>query len=157
MKEVVKSVLVNYISCAIIGGVLEYFAPKRMKKTLHVAVVAVMLVAAFSPVLKMDIDFENIDYSTEGESEMSYDNLMHIANLTEKKIYNEMKQILINEKVSEYEIYVRTSVEKDENTVYLDEVKIEIPEEYKGKASDITQAIPEEYKSVFNIAYINTG
>ena len=47
MKETIKSVLVNYITCAIIGGVLEFFVPQRMKKTLHVAVVAVMLVAAF--------------------------------------------------------------------------------------------------------------
>ena len=152
MKETIKSVIVNYITCAIIGGVLEFIVPQRMKKTLHVAVVAVMLVAAFSPVLKMDIDFDSIDYSVEAESEITYDNLMHIANLTEKKIYNEMKQILINQQVSEYEIYVRTSVEKDENTVYLDEVKIEIPEEFKDKISAITKAVPVEYKSVFTIS-----
>lgn len=152
MKETIKSVLVNYITCAIIGGVLEFFVPQRMKKTLHVAVVAVMLVAAFSPVLKMDFDFDSIDYSVEAESEITYDNLMHIANLTEKKIYNEMKQILINQQVNEYEIYVRTSVEKDENTVYLDEVKIEIPEEFKDKISAITKAVPVEYKSVFTIS-----
>lgn len=152
MKETIKSVLVNYITCAIIGGVLEFFVPKRMKKTLHVAVVAVMLVAAFSPVLKMDFNFDSIDYSVESESEITYDNLMHTANLTEKKIYNEMKQILINQQVSEYEIYVRTSVEKDENTVYLDEVKIEIPEEFKDKISAITKAVPVEYKSVFTIS-----
>ena len=152
MKETIKSVLVNYITCAIIGGVLEYLVPQRMKKTLHVAVVAVMLVAAFSPVLKMDFNFDSIDYSVESESEITYDNLMHTANLTEKKIYNEMKQILINQQVSEYEIYVRTSVEKDENTVYLDEVKIEIPEEFKDKISAITKAVPVEYKSVFTIS-----
>ena len=96
--------------------------------------------------------FDSIDYSVEAESEITYDNLMHIANLTEKKIYNEMKQILINQQVSEYEIYVRTSVEKDENTVYLDEVKIEIPEEFKDKISAITKAVPVEYKSVFTIS-----
>lgn len=152
MKETIKSVLVNYITCAIVGGVLEYLVPQRMKKTLHVAVVAVMLVAAFSPVLKMDFNFDSIDYSVESESEITYDNLMHTANLTEKKIYNEMKQILINQQVSEYEIYVRTSVEKDENTVYLDEVKIEIPEEFKDKISAITKAVPVEYKSVFTIS-----
>ena len=157
MKDTVKNVLVNYIICAVIGGVLEYFVPQRMKKTLHTAVVAVMLVAAFSPVLKTDFDFESIDYPEQESIATGYDNLMHIANLTEKKIYNEMKQILITEQISEYEIYVRTSVEKDENTVYLDEVKVEIPVEYKDKASGITQAVPEEYKSVFNIAYINTG
>lgn len=157
MKETIKAVFVNYIICAIIGGVLEYFVPKGMKKTLHVAVVAVMLVAAFSPVLKTDFDFKNIDYPTEEESGMSYDRLMHIANLTEKKIYNEMKQILINQQVSEYEIYVRTSVEKDENTVYLDEVKVEIPEEFKDKISAITEAVPVEYKSVFTIEQINAG
>lgn len=152
MKDTIKAVLVNYVICAVIGGVLEYFVPERMKKTLHTAIVAVMLVASFSPILKMDVDFQNIGFSVEENSEMSYDNLIHIANLTEKKIYGEMKQILINEQVSEYEIYVRTSVEKDENTVYLDEVKIEIPEEYGNKISAITEAVPEEYKSVFAVS-----
>lgn len=157
MKETIKAVLVNYISCAIIGGVLEYLVPERMRKTLHVAVISVMLIAAFSPLLKADFNTESFEIPIEEERELSYDNLMHIANLTEKKIYNEIKEILIKERIDEYEIYVRTSVEKDENTVYLDEVKIEIPEEYKEKISSISQAVPAEYKSVFVVELINTG
>ena len=157
MREVIKSVFVNYIICAIIGGILEYVVPAKMKRTLRVVVISVMLASSFSPLLKTNFDFNSITYSAATENEISYDALIHTANLTEKKIYSQMKEILINEGVNEYEIYVRTSIEKDENTVYLDEIKIEIPTEFKDKIQSIKKAVPEEYQGVFTIERIGTS
>ena len=157
MREVIKSVFVNYIICAIIGGILEYVVPAKMKRTLRVVVISVMLASSFSPLLKTNFDFNSIAYSAVTEDEISYDALIHTANLTEKKIYSQMKEILINEGVNEYEIYVRTSIEKDENTVYLDEIKIEIPTEFKDKIQSIKKAVPEEYQGVFTIERIGTS
>lgn len=157
MREVIKSVFVNYIICAIIGGILEYVVPAKMKKTLRVVVISIMLASSFMPILKTDFDFNSITYSGTTQDEISYDALMHTANLTEKKIYLQMKEILINEGVDEYEIYVRTSIEKDENTVYLDEIKLEIPTEFKNKISNIKKAVPEEYQGVFTIEQIGTS
>ena len=57
MSDVIKTVFINYIACALIGGILEYAAPQNARKTLRVAVVSVMLIASLSPLLKIDFDF----------------------------------------------------------------------------------------------------
>ena len=157
MRELIKTVFVNYIVCAIMGGVLEYMVPSKMKKTMRILVASVMLTASFLPVLKTDFGFDNVTFSAETEVDMSYDALMHTANLTEKKIYSQMKEILINEGVDEYEIYVTTTIEKEENTVYLDEIKIEIPTRFNDRVSDIKKAVPEEYQGIFTIEQIGAG
>ena len=48
----------------------------------------------------------------------------------------------------EYEIYINTSVEAEENTVYLDEIKIQVAEEFGDKIPEIKKAVAEEYKTV---------
>ena len=154
MKEIIKNVFVNYITCAMVGGILEYVVPAKMKKTLRVMIVSVMLITSFSPLLKTQFDFADVNYSLITQEEAGFDALMHIANLTEKKIYSQMKEILINESVDEYEIYVRTSIEKEKNTVYLDEIKIEVSSEYGEKIPYIKKAVPEEYQGVFTIEQI---
>lgn len=148
MSEVVKSVFVNYIACALFGGLLEYVAPQSMRKTLRVAVVAVMLAASLTPVLKTDFELPEISTDEEVSEEMNYTALMHTANLTEKKVYNEIRDILINLGIDEYEIYINTTVEAEENTVYLDGVRVEVDERFKQKIAEIEINIPEEYKSV---------
>lgn len=148
MSDIIKTVFINYIACALIGGLLEYATSKNARKTLRVAVVSVMLIASLSPLLKIDFDFSNITETYETNENVSYDALMHTANLTEKKIYNEMRNILINLNIDEYEIYINTSVETEENTVYLDEIKIQVAEEFGDKIPEIKNAVTEEYKTV---------
>ncbi len=148
MSEVIKTVFINYIACALVGGFLEYIAPQSARKTLRVAVVSVMLIASLSPLLKIDFDFSDVTADYEINETLSYDALMHTANLTEKKIYNEMRNILINLSIDEYEIYVKTSAEMEENTVYLDEIKIQVAEEFQEKIPEIEKAVAEEYKPV---------
>lgn len=148
MSDVIKTVFVNYITCALVGGILEYVAPQNARKTLRVAVVSIMLITSFSPILKIDIDFSNINSIYENDETQSYDALMHTANLTEKKIYNEMRDILINLEIDEYEIYVKTTVEIEENTVYLDSIKIEVSEIFADKIPEIKKCVKEEYRTV---------
>lgn len=148
MSEVIRSVFVNYIACALFGGLLEYVAPQSMRKTLRVAVVAVMLASSLAPVLKTDFQIPEIAAEEEAAEEMNYTALMHTANLTEKKVYNEIRDILINLGIDEYEIYINTTVEAEENTVYLDGVTVEVDESFKEKTAEIKNNIPEEYRSV---------
>lgn len=148
MSEVIKTVFVNYIACALAGGFLEYIAPQNARKTLRVAVVAVMLITSLSPLLKIDLNFSEYTADNETNETLLYDALMHTANLTEKKIYNEMRNILINAGVDEYEIYVKTSADPEENTVYLEEIKIRVSEEFTEKIPEIENAVTEEYKPV---------
>ena len=151
MGEVIKTVFVNYIVCALAGGFLEYVAPKNARKTLRVVLVSVMIIVSFSPILKEEIDFSAIynDLNFEENSNSTtYDGLMHTANITEKKIYNEMRNLLINLGIDEYEIYVKTDVETEDNTVYLEEIKIQIPQEFESKIPIVEKSVNEEYKSV---------
>ena len=61
-------------------------------------------------------------------------------------------------KVQDEEIEnVIASIEKEENTVFLDEIKIEIPTRFNDKVSDIKKAVPKEYQGVFTIEQIGAG
>ena len=151
MSETIKSVFINYIVCAIAGGFLEYFAPPKSRKTLRVIIMGVILATSFAPLLKTEITIPDFSGYDELSENTSYDALMHTANLTEKKVYGEVRDVLINSGVDEYEIYVTTSVEEETNTVWLEKVEVEIPKEFGGKVSEIENAIPEEYRSVTRV------
>lgn len=151
MSDVIKSVFVNYIVCAVAGGFLEYFAPAKSRKTLRVIIIGVILATSIAPVLKMELSIPDFSEYEQISENNSYDALMHTASLTEKKVYNQVRDILINYGISEYEIYVTTSVDETENIVWLESVVIEIPAQYGNKAKDIINAVPEEYRSVTRV------
>lgn len=155
MTDTIKTVLFNYALCAFVGGVLEYIAPEKTKKTLRVAVVSVLLLCVLSPIVKSDFSVDDLFSNAETQQEMNYDALMHTANLTEQKVRAEMKEILINEGVNEYEIYISTSVDEEKNTVYLEEIKIEVGKAFEDKIDGIRNKIPQEYKSVLKVGVKN--
>lgn len=155
MTEIIKTVLLNYAVCALVGGVLEYIAPEKTKKTLRVAIVSVILLVVVSPIVKSEITFENLLPGEEVSENVNYDALMHTANLTERKIREQIKEILIKEKINEYEIYITTTVDEEENTVYLEEIKIEVGKAFENKISAIKNNIPEEYQEVLKVGVKN--
>ncbi len=155
MTETIKTVLFNYAVCALVGGVLEYIAPEKTKKTLRVAVVSVMLLVVVSPIVKSEISLENMLPEEEINENVNYNALMHTANLTERKLRQEMKEILIKENINEYEIYITTTVDEEENTVYLEEIKIEIGKKFESKISIIKSNIPKEYQEVLKVGVKN--
>lgn len=145
----------NYVTCALVGGALEYIAPEKTRKVLRIAVVSVLLLGIISPIVKSDISVGDLLSQTEIEENAEYDALMHTANLTEKKIREEMKEILINEGVNEYEIYVSTSVDADKNTVYLEEIKIEVGNAFEDKIDKIKNSVPQEYGQILKVGVKN--
>ena len=155
MSESIKTVLLNYAVCAFVGGVLEYMAPEKTKKTLRVAVISVLLLGIISPIVKSEISIENLLPETEISEEVSYKALVHTASLTEKKLRDEMKEILINEGVNEYEVYVTTTIDEEENTVYLEEIKIEVGKAFEDKISSIKNNVPKEYQEVLKVGVKN--
>ena len=156
MTDTIKTVLLNYAVCALVGGVLEYIAPEKTKKTLRVAVVAVMLLVVISPIAKSEINLEGNILSQEEISEkINYDALMQTANLTERKLREEMKEILIKENVNEYEIYITTTIDEEENTVYLEEIRIEIDAAFEKKIDVIKNNVPKEYQKVLKVGVKN--
>lgn len=156
MTQTIKTVLLNYAVCALVGGVLEYIAPEKIKKTLRVAVVSVMLLVVISPIAKTEINLEGNLISQEELSEkMNYDVLMHTANLTERGIREEIKEILIKENVNEYEIYITTTVDEEKNTVFLTEIKIEIGKAFENKIELVKNNVPKEYQEVLKVGVKN--
>lgn len=155
MSESIKTVLLNYAVCAFVGGVLEYMAPEKTKKTLRVAVISVLLLGIISPIVKSEISIENLLPEAEISEEVSYKALVHTASLTEKKLRDEMKEILINEGVNEYEVYVTTTIDEEENTVYLEEIKIEVGKAFEDKISSIKNNVPKEYQEVLKVGVKN--
>lgn len=155
MTETIKTVLLNYAVCALIGGVLEYIAPEKTKKTLRVAIISVILLVVVSPIVKSEITFKNLLPGEEVSENVKYDALMHTANLTERKIREQIKEILIKENINEYEIYITTTVDEEENTVYLEEIKIEVGKTFENKTSAIKNNIPQEYQEVLKVGVKN--
>ncbi len=155
MSEIVKSVFINYIACAVFGGILEYLTPEKMRKTLRVCVVSLMLLTSVAPVLKIDINFKGIYSPEEFRVQEQYNALMHTANMIEKNVYAQMKEILINYEVDEYEIYVSTQISEDENIVYLEEVRIEVDKVYENRMPDIKSSVPDEYRQILKIGVKN--
>ncbi len=155
MAEIIKNVLLNYAVCAFVGGILEYIAPQKAKKTLRIAVVSLLLIGIFSPIAKTEFSFDEMLTETEIDENVSYDALMHTANMAEKKLREEIKEILINEGINEYEIYISTSVDEKDNTVYLEEIKIEVAENFKEKIPVIEKSVSEEYKEILKVGVKN--
>lgn len=156
MTEIIKTVLFNYALCALVGGVLEYIAPEKTKKALRVAVASVMLLVVASPIAKSEIRLENTVISEEEIREkVSYNSLMHTANLTERRLKAEMKEILINESINEYEIYIATSIDEEENIVFLEEIKIEVGKSFENKVDEIKSKVPREYQEVLKVGVKN--
>ena len=131
MREAIKTVLVNYAACAVLGGFIEYLTPLPMKKTVRNCVVLVMLALCFIPFAKTEINMDFNKFNEESLQQSSYDALMHKANLMEKAVYGSVKEVLIYLQVDEYEIYVSTEIDEVNNTVYFEEIKVEVAKEYE--------------------------
>lgn len=155
MAETIKTVLFNYAVCALVGGVLEYISPDKTKKTLRVAVVSVMLLVVVSPIAKNEVSLEYPISDGEINENMIYEALMHTANLTERNIREEMKEILIKEGINEYEIYITTTIDEEENTVILKEIKIELGKTFENKIGIVKSNIPKEYQEVLKVGVKN--
>ena len=156
MTEAIKTVLFNYGVCALIGGVLEYISPEKTKRTLRIVIVSVMLLVVISPVVKSEIYLDNgVIYEEEISGNVNLDALMHTANLMERKLREEMREILIKNDINEYEIYITTTVDEEENTVFLEEIKIEVGKTFENKISVIKSSIPKEYEVVLKVGVKN--
>ena len=114
-----------------------------------------MLLMVISPIVKSEVNLENLLPEEEISEKMNYDALMHTANLTERKLREEMKEILIKENINEYEIYITTTVDEEKNTVFLEEIKIEVGKAFENKISIIKSNIPKEYQEILKVGVKN--
>lgn len=154
MREVIKTVFLNYAFCSVLGGFVEYLTPGKMKRTVRICTILVILVICFVPLSGMDfnINTPNINFSNQ---ENSYNVLMHTANLMEKEVYANIKNTLINLNIEEYEIYVSTEIDEESNTVYFEEIRVEVHKQYENLLSEIENSIPKDYKDILKVGVKN--
>lgn len=155
MNEAIKSVLLNYAVCSLAGGILEYITPEKMRKTLRVIITLFLVSTVVFPLMKVDVNLEEIFDSEINAENTRYQALVHTQSLLEKKLYDEMRNILINCEVNEYEIYITTTVDEKENTVYLEKIKVEVSSEFQNKIEEIKNNVSQEYKSVLEVGVKN--
>ena len=103
------------------------------------------------PLSRLDLksEFSQLNFSiTESDTEQS---INHTANLIEKEIYKSIEEILINEGVNEYEIYISTNIDDSTNEIVLTEVTVLVDEKFKGEISDLENILKTEFGEVLKI------
>ena len=69
----------------------------------------------------------------------------------EKEIYKSIEEILINEGVNEYEIYIDTKVDEATNEIVLQEVTVLVDEIFNEKISVLESILKTEFGEVLKI------
>ena len=151
MNDAVKEVLLNYAVCSLTGGVLSFVTPEKMRKPLKIIVTLFLISTVIFPLLRSEVNIDELFDEEVKLYDEQYSALIHTQKLLEEELYDEMSEILIKLSINEYEIYIETTADEKENTVYLEEVRIEISKEFENMIDNITNKVPQEYKGVLKV------
>lgn len=147
----IKLVLVNYAVCALLGSIFEFILPRKNKDVFRIVSSVILISVIVIPLSRLDLksEFSHLDFSlTESDTQQS---INHTANLIEKEIYKSIEEILINEGVNEYEIYIDTKVDEATNEIVLQEVTVLVDEIFKEKISVLESILKTEFGEVLKI------
>ena len=121
----IKTVLVNYAICALLGSVLEFISPKKSREAFRIVSGIILISVIVIPLVGFNFSAElekrEFEFEEEGSDE---DVLLTTAGLMEKEIYKQIENILINEQIDEYEIYISTEIDEEANEIILSEVNV---------------------------------
>jgi uncharacterized membrane protein YeiB len=146
-----KLVLVNYAVCALLGSIFEFVLPRKNKDVFRIVSSVILISVIVIPLSRLDLknEFSQLDFSiTESDTQQS---INHTANLIEKEIYKSIEEILINEGVNEYEIYIDTKVDEATNEIVLQEVTVLVDEIFNEKISVLESILKTEFGEVLKI------
>lgn len=147
----IKLVLVNYAVCALLGSIFEFVLPRKNKDVFRIVSSVILISVIVIPLSRLDLksEFSQFDFSiTESDTQQS---INHTANLIEKEIYKSIEEILINEGVNEYEIYIDTKVDEATNEIVLQEVTVLVDEIFNEKISVLESILKTEFGEVLKI------
>jgi uncharacterized membrane protein YeiB len=147
----IKLVLVNYAVCALLGSIFEFVLPRKNKDVFRIVSSVILISVIVIPLSRLDLknEFSQLDFSiTESDTQQS---INHTANLIEKEIYKSIEEILINEGVNEYEIYIDTKVDEATNEIVLQEVTVLVDEIFNEKISVLESILKTEFGEVLKI------
>ncbi len=147
----IKLVLVNYAVCALFGSIFEFLLPRKNKDVFRIVSSIILISVIIIPLSKLNLEdeFLNIEYSL--ETKETENNLQYTAGLIEKEIYKNIENMLINESINEYEIYISTNVDESTNEIVLSEVTVLVDEKFKDKISVLEKNLKSEFGEVLKI------
>ncbi len=143
--------------CSTIGTFLCLVVPARERKMLKTVVFSVVIAVTLLPLADskdLQFDFYMPDLSSSGVFENS---VLHTQNLLEKEIYKKVSDFLINRNITEYEIYVSTYFDEDENAVVLEQIKVELGTRFKNKCAEIKSELSADLGETVNVEVKRNG
>ena len=141
MTGVLRDVLLNYAVCALFGGIAGFLAPERMKKTVRALAVAVVLCGVLLPLCShRSIEAPSVPDVTE---DAAYDDLMHAAGVFENGVRANVRDVLGQLDIHEYDIDVQTACSREEGSVTLTSLTVELGKDYADKTEDVKEALGE--------------
>ena len=148
----IKTVLINYAVCALLGSIFEFIAPRRNKETFRIISSIILISVIVIPLATFDfkgaVDNMEIQVETEKTEEQA---LLNTSKLIEREIYKKVEEILINEGVNEYEIYISTEISEESKEIILKELKVLIDSNYKEKITVLEGKLQGDFGEVLKI------
>jgi hypothetical protein len=147
----IKLVLVNYAVCALLGSIFEFILPRKNKDVFRIVSSIILISVIIIPLSRIDFENEFSEFGVFTEESETQTGVNHTASLIEKEIYKNVENILINEGVNEYEIYISTNIDNSTNEIVLTEVTVLVDEKFKGEISDLENILKTEFGEVLKI------
>jgi hypothetical protein len=147
----IKLVLVNYAVCALLGSIFEFILPRKNKDVFRIVSSIILISVIIIPLSRIDFENEFSEFGILVEETETQTGVNHTASLIEKEIYKNVENILINEGVNEYEIYISTNIDDSTNEIVLTEVTVLVDEKFKGEISDLENILKTEFGEVLKI------
>ena len=147
----IKLVLVNYAVCALLGSIFEFILPRKNKDVFRIVSSIILISVIIIPLSRIDFENEFSELGILVEESETQTGVNHTASLIEKEIYKNVENILINEGVNEYEIYISTNIDDSTNEIVLTEVTVLVDEKFKGEISDLENILKTEFGEVLKI------
>ena len=148
----IKTVLVNYAICALLGSVLEFISPKKSREAFRIVSGIILISVIVIPLVGFNFSAElekrDFEFEEEGSGE---DVLLTTAGLMEKEIYKQIENILINEQIDEYEIYISTEIDEEANEIILSEVNILVGVQFQNKITELSSILGKEFGDILQI------
>ncbi len=154
----IKTVLMNYAVCALLGSIFEFIAPRKNKETFRIISSIILISVIVIPLASFDLHgaIEEQDFGLEAE-ENNEKALQSTAKLIEREIYKNVEEILINESVNEYEIYISTRTDENSNEIILSELKILVDGKFQEKIPALLEKLKDDFGEVLKIGVKENG
>ena len=154
----IKTVLVNYAICALLGSVLEFISPKKSREAFRIVSGIILISVIIVPLIGFDFSAELGKNSFDFEEATSKENtLLTTAGLMEKEIYKQIENILINEQIDEYEIYISTEIDEEANEIILSEVNVLVGVQFQNKITELSSILGKEFGDILQIGVKENG